>query len=209
MPQGFPDDVRDAFLRARDEAARLGHAALRPEHLLLALTRGGRGLVPRLLRALGVDSKWLRLTVEAALPPAEPSDEPGEPAPEIESVLEAAGDEAQRDEREVGPEHLLLALLREGGPAVEALRDELGLTYEAARAGLDRLLGREVAQPAKPPEPRPPGRRLTLVFDADADEQAVADFLAVLSALYRALGGDGLVILDSGVAAFDVEGERW
>jgi hypothetical protein len=43
------------------------------------------------------------------------------------------------------------------------------------------------------------------VFDADTSEEEVTALLLALSELYRALGGDGLVILDSGVPSWDPE----
>jgi hypothetical protein len=65
-------------------------------------------------------------------------------------------------------------------------------------------------EPAAPPDAqagRPPSaaQRLSIVFDADTSEEEVTALLLALSELYRALGGDGLVILDSGVPSWDPE----
>lgn len=70
---------------------------------------------------------------------------------EVHRVVELAGEEASRfGHRYVGPEHLLLGMLRnDGSEAARVLRAE-GVDLEAARAALGRLAAQGVV-----PRPRP------------------------------------------------------
>jgi hypothetical protein len=84
---------------------------------------------------------------------------------QVRRVLDLAGDEATRlGHRYVGPEHLLLALLRDGGGAARVMRAH-GVDLEAARAALGRL-----AESGVVPHPRPSDAELlgTLGIDLDA-----------------------------------------
>jgi Clp amino terminal domain, pathogenicity island component len=68
----------------------------------------------------------------------------------LHRVLELAGEEAARfGHRYVGPEHLLLGLLRDGGRAARILQAQ-GVDLEAARGALGRLAEQGVV-----PGPRP------------------------------------------------------
>ncbi len=190
--------TRDALDAARAEAARLGHDAVGAEHLLLGLLRVG-GAPVRRLRALGVRVRALKESAEAV-----------EGAADLDAVVEAATEAA--GSAAFDPEHLLVGLVRAGGPTAEALAEH-GVT-EATLAGPTAEVVREPAAPYTPdPEAareraRAAANRLSLVFDADVvTEGEVAEVLLALSELYRALGGDGLIVVESGVADLDAERE--
>jgi ATP-dependent Clp protease ATP-binding subunit ClpA len=63
MFEKFHPDAREAIVRSRDEAARLGQPEIGTEHLLVALL-SGRGIAADALTAAGLDATELR----AALP---------------------------------------------------------------------------------------------------------------------------------------------
>ena len=74
--EGFTDHARSVIVMARDEASRLGHNSIGPEHLLLGLLREDEGIASRVLRDLGVSvdaakAKTLELLGEKS--PATPS----------------------------------------------------------------------------------------------------------------------------------------
>jgi Clp amino terminal domain, pathogenicity island component len=70
---------------------------------------------------------------------------------EVRRVVELAGEEASRvGHRYVGPEHLLLGLLRDGGGGAARILRAEGVDLEAARAALGVLTARGVV-----PGPRP------------------------------------------------------
>lgn len=216
MEDHFSDRARAALVQSRDEAVRLGHDVIGAEHLLLGLLDEG-GPPARVLRNLGVNTQRLRQAVEAAAPP--PTVEPGE-GWQGEGGLTAEADAAlKRAERAAGEarieaEHVLLGLVGDDeGVAVRVLRDAFGVTAEAVRDEVRRLRGEPVAPPAdEGPDAAVHGQaasaaqRLSIVFDAETSEAEVTALLLALSELYRALGGDGLVILDSGVPSWDPEG---
>ncbi len=219
MNERFSARARAVLLHSREEAARLGHDAIGAEHLLLGLLREG-GPPARILRALGVNTQQLRHAVEAAAPPA--IEEPRELlhsdlglTAEAEAALKQTRSEAEAAPA-IEAEHLLLGLLGGENAVADILRDEFGVTAEAVRDEVARLHGTEPEPESEPPptaeaaraRAAAAARRLSIVFDEDTSKEEVADLLLALSALYRALGGDGLVILDSGVPAWDPEGEE-
>lgn len=216
MEDRFSDRARAALVQSRDEALRLGHDVVGAEHLLLGILDEG-GPPARVLRNLGVNTQRLRQAVEAAAPP--PTIEPGEVwQGELELTTEADA-ALKRAERAAGEvrieaEHVLLGLVGDEGVSVRVLRDAFGVTAEAVRAEVHRLRGEpaepeadeQSAEAAAHGQATSAARRLSLVFDAETSEAEVAALLLALSELYRALGGDGLVILDSGVPSWDPEG---
>jgi ATP-dependent Clp protease ATP-binding subunit ClpA len=85
---------------------------------------------------------------------------------EVRRVVELAGEEASRlGHRYVGPEHLLLGMLRDGDSAAARVLQAEGVDLEAARAALGLLVARGVV-----PGPRPSDAELlgTLGIKLDA-----------------------------------------
>ncbi|NUR73198.1 MAG: Clp protease [Hamadaea sp.] len=151
MPfQRFHQDARQAVLHAQAAARDLGADQVGPEHLLLGLldqpdgvacavlTRHGltrlsayqmiQGLDAEALAAIGIDLAAVRDKLEAAFG-AGVLDEPGPVrgrvgfSPAAKKVLELSLREAiHRKDDHIGDGHVLLALIREDGRAVEVLR---------------------------------------------------------------------------------------
>ena len=130
----FTDSVRVVRDASREEALRLSHDRIEPEHILLALLRAGDEPLMERLRALSFSTDDLYDTVLSALPAGT-----GHPSPIGDLPFSLAGknvvEQAMReaialDARVVGTLHLLLAMLHdERRPAVRKLRDA-GLTRE-------------------------------------------------------------------------------
>jgi ATP-dependent Clp protease ATP-binding subunit ClpA len=147
---------------AVDEARKLGHSTVGSEHLLLGLVREGEGIASGVLESLGVSMEKLRhqiiATIGSSAPAGSASAAPG-PAPvareasavrpfdrfndRAKRVLALAQDEAIRfNHNYMGPEHLLLGLVREGeGVAAKAL-NSLGVELSRTRRELENLIGR-------------------------------------------------------------------
>lgn len=138
----MPDGEKKLMTLATEEAHRLQHDYVGTEHLLLGLLRDGRNAAVSLLLALGVDVDRLRGRLDQLVATGATPVPPHGHLPvtqRVRSVLEYALEEA-RDlgEDAIGPQHLVLGLLREGGGlAAQAFR-ELGVTLERARARLRR-----------------------------------------------------------------------
>jgi ATP-dependent Clp protease ATP-binding subunit ClpA len=125
----FTDRARRVMLLAQEEARRLDHAVVEPEHLLLALIGEGQGTVAKLLVGAGVDLDEVRVAVERlAGRGAGPVRGDLSLSPRSERVIQLAREEAGRLNRDhVGTEHLLLALLRPGHGVATSVLTGLGL----------------------------------------------------------------------------------
>jgi len=132
--------VKAAMEGAREEAVRLGHDYTGTEHLLLGLLRDGQNRAIQVLTDLGVDLGTLKHSIEDYVSkPGVGGEAPEGPefAPRAKQSVEMAAREAKAlGTRDVGVEHLLLALLidREGVAAQVLARS--GVEYEAALAAL-------------------------------------------------------------------------
>jgi GNAT superfamily N-acetyltransferase len=141
----FSQRVRRVFASAQSEAKRLGHDALTPWHLLLALVADRGGVSHGVLEAHRVDPDRLRdealaklakprapIVTDADLPYTHDAKELLE-----RSMYVAAG----MSHTYVGTEHLLLALGARGGGKPAALLAAHGLDADGARPTVRRLLG--------------------------------------------------------------------
>lgn len=116
--------ARQVVARAKQEAGELGDAAVEPVHLLAALLQAPAGPAQDALLELGVDVDDVRRELRQ---PGRRRSRRFARTPQISPVtrqaLEHSLEESQRlCHGHLGPEHLLLALLRDQhGPAVELL----------------------------------------------------------------------------------------
>jgi ATP-dependent Clp protease ATP-binding subunit ClpA len=138
----FTERARTALSNAHQEAQRLSHASIGPEHLLLGLIEERNGFGARILTAVGVSLPKLRddvISAAAAKPP--PSGETGLSS-ETKRVLELAIEEGRfLGHHYIGTEHLLVGLFRqEDSTAATTLRNA-GVTLEGIRAEIERAQG--------------------------------------------------------------------
>ena len=141
----FTPGARWTLELARQEAPRLNHGFVGTEHVLLGLLALEDGVVPNVLKKLGVDRESLKQQIENWVSDFPPSKMPGwlPYTPRVEKSLRLAATEAKVSQHAcVGAEHIFLGLLLEGdGVAGRVLRN-LGLTSETAREEIARALGR-------------------------------------------------------------------
>ena len=134
-PLPFTAAARGLLAAAQAEAAGLRHEYIGTEHVLLALSGDAAG--GALLTRLGVDPGRVRATLLAAVRPGEVALPPAGERPytsRTQQVLALAAASARALGREeVGVEHLLAGVAREGrGIGAQVLLDQ-GLTAERAR----------------------------------------------------------------------------
>ena len=67
MDSKFSPRLNEVLSFSREEALRLGHNAIGPEHFLLGIIREGKGSAVMILKALDVDLTALRKVVENQL----------------------------------------------------------------------------------------------------------------------------------------------
>jgi ATP-dependent Clp protease ATP-binding subunit ClpA len=175
------DGAKRALAFAQDEAARLNHNHVGPVHLLAGLVREEEGLAAQVFSDLGVALEQVRNAMASIFGA---SDAPTAASditliPHAQRVMQMAIYESHRlGHSAAGPEHLLLALAREGEAITLRVLESLGLDVEDVRA---RILGRmrvppsygaaENATPGQGPYERfDDASRRTLAF---AQEEAV------------------------------------
>jgi len=168
----FTDRVRRVLQLAREEAARLHHQYVGTEHILLGLIREGEGVGVTVLTNLNVDLEEISRRIEETVKKGGAAGSAGPDLPytsRAKKILEFSMSEArQLNHRYVGTEHLLLGVLREEkGIGAQALR-EAGVTVEAARSEVLRVLGTKGSEASDttplvpPPVPYTPAARGSL-----------------------------------------------
>src|SRR2546430_12028847 len=132
----FNDRAKRVLALAQDEAIRFNHNYIGVEHLLLGLIREGEGVAARALNSLGVDLSKARTSVEFLMGRGDSTTSPSEItlSPRTKKVIELAIDEARKlGHGYIGPEHLLLGIVREGGHIGAKVLESLGLSLDKVR----------------------------------------------------------------------------
>ncbi|GAB4418048.1 MAG: ATP-dependent Clp protease ATP-binding subunit [Anaerolineales bacterium] len=156
----FTQRAKRVLSLAHQEAERARKEQIETDHLLLALMEEAGGIAGRVLRELGMDSDRMREMVERVSGSGDHTGGKIELAPETQKVLEMAVEEARRlGHHYIGTEHILLGLVRGGGPALDVLR-KLGVTPDQIRRQTHRVLNESSSSPTpttggrrQPPKP--------------------------------------------------------
>ena len=150
----FNDRAKRVLAFAQEEAVRFKHNYIGTEHVLLGLVREGESVAARALTTLGVELSKVRTAVEFIVGPGDAANMPSSPSeltisPRTKKVIEFAMDEARKlNHRHVGPEHLLLGLVREGQGIASGVIESLGVTLEKVRQQVLATIGKESPGPA-------------------------------------------------------------
>ena len=154
----FNDEAKQILRLAQEEAQRFNHNYIGTEHLLLGLVRQEASLAAQVLQKLGVELQKVRSAVEFIIGRGDRLvlGDVGL-TPRSKKVLELAIDEAQRiNQQEIGPEHILLGLIREGEGIAAGVLESLGINLRRVRRATLEALGQPVPQePPEPPRPAP------------------------------------------------------
>lgn len=121
---------------AQEEANRLGHDYVGPEHFLLGLIRQGDGVAVDALLNLGLDLDAIRQSVEDAVPGSGGTTlaQPPPVTPRARQILEVAVQQAREMKADLtGTEHLLLALLKDKEGMAAQILTVYGVTYKSVR----------------------------------------------------------------------------
>jgi ATP-dependent Clp protease ATP-binding subunit ClpB len=146
QPDRFTIKSQEAVQAAQQLADERHNPQTTPEHLLAVLLEQQDGLVPAVLRKLGVDPAAVRQSLTPALDALPklttgPGQEPAGGSSELVQVLRAAEKE-MRDlgDEYVSTEHLMLAIAAHPGKAGDALRSA-GATRDALLKALSEVRG--------------------------------------------------------------------
>ncbi|MFI5894054.1 ATP-dependent Clp protease ATP-binding subunit [Actinoplanes sp. NPDC051513] len=153
MFERFTDQARRVVVLAQEEARLLNHHYIGTEHLLLGLISEGEGVAAQALTALDVTLEAARLKVEEAI--GQSGETPGLHVPftpAAKNVLELALREALKlGHNHIGPEHILLGLVRESGSVAAQILVALGAEPRRVREKVLQLLSGHPALAAGPP----------------------------------------------------------
>ncbi len=133
----------DALARAKEIAKEHGHSEVHPLHLFFSLLVPEDGILPEIFSQMGQDIVLTRAIVEECL---DDEDRPSRPAfdPPVSTALSGALEVAETErgvleDREVGEEHLLIALCSGDGGIPAATRDAIGLKAKGVKDAITRI----------------------------------------------------------------------
>jgi ATP-dependent Clp protease ATP-binding subunit ClpC len=151
----FTPDAQKVLALAQEESSRFNHGYIGSEHLLLALLAHGQGPAFDVMTELGLDIDAVRLEIEKLAGPGIGAKTIGAVpyTPRAKKVLALAGSEARALGSEyVGPEHILLACLREA----EGIGARVLLNLSVDTGEMRRRLLERIGAPAPELDPETP-----------------------------------------------------
>jgi ATP-dependent Clp protease ATP-binding subunit ClpC len=141
MFERFSEAARRALFFARYEASRAGSVSIETEHMLLGVLRADTETVRELLRGSGISLESLRRELETRPGRGEPTPTSVEIPFSAQSkrALQFTAEQADRlRHSDIGPEHMLLGLLREEKSVAETLLTGHGLRLDLLRKALEQ-----------------------------------------------------------------------
>jgi ATP-dependent Clp protease ATP-binding subunit ClpC len=203
-------------MRAYEILRRFQHNQADTEHLLLALLEQTEGLIPELIRSMGVDPEQVKGRVEAILNNSPKMRVPEMPpmavgqvfiTPRLKRVLDLSSDEAnQLGDEYISTEHIFLAMVAERGTPAARIFAETGITRENTLEAIKRLRGgQRVTSPHSESHYRTLekyGRDLTqMAYDGKLDPVIGRDqeILRVIQVLCRRTKNNPVLIGEAGV----------
>jgi ATP-dependent Clp protease ATP-binding subunit ClpC len=152
MFERFTDRARRVIVDAQNEARRLGHSYIGPEHILLGLIHEGDGVGARALEAMQISTDTVQERIEeiTGRGQAPPSTGHIPFTPRAKKVLELSLREAlQLGHNYIGTEHILLGLIHEGDGVAAQVLVGLGADLDRTRQLVVQILtGRDREQAA-------------------------------------------------------------
>ncbi len=154
---------------APQEAKRLKHEYLGPEHILLGLLKAQDSIAVKILQNLNIDLNELKVEIEKRCDQdsvtllIDPNSND-----KIQRVLEYAREEARKLRHSyIGSEHMLLAILREADFISSAALATFAITYQVIRNELNQTIGLAQAAPINFRPDVPTKRKVskTLILD--------------------------------------------
>ena len=143
MEDRYTDGVKNAWKFAAQEAAKLGSDYIGTEHLLIGIAHEADSAGGKILNSLGITVGTLEELLSGSRNTSLSRRSELYVAPRTKRVLEMAVEEANElGNSYVGTEHLLLAILHEGGLAVRIL-EQLGVTEDKLQKAFEDVLSED------------------------------------------------------------------
>ena len=144
MEAKFSPRVKDVITYSREEALRLSHDYIGPEHLLLGILREGEGVAVKLMQTLDIDLFELRKYIEKATSKKVSSKKATGNIPlvkQAEKALKITYLEAKLFKSNmIGTEHSLLALLKDEDNIATKSLEKFNVNYINVKDELEQIL---------------------------------------------------------------------
>ncbi len=149
MFERFTERSRRVVVLAQEEARMLDHNYIGTEHLLLGLIHEGDGLAAQAIESTGLTLEAARAEVERMIGRGASAPSGHIPfTPRAKKVLELALREALALKKSyIGPEHILLGLIREGDGVGAQILERLAAPLPVLRAQVIELAAAEATEP--------------------------------------------------------------
>jgi ATP-dependent Clp protease ATP-binding subunit ClpC len=154
MFERFTDRARRVIVLAQEEARMLSHGYIGTEHLLLGLIHEGGGVSGAALESLSITLDDARAQVVSIVPRGqEPLSGHIPFTPRAKKILELSLREAlDLGHSSIGPEHILLGIVREGQGVANQVLVNLGADGPAVRAEVIRFIQQSETEAEAEPE---------------------------------------------------------
>lgn len=144
MEDRYTDGVKNAWKFAAQEAAKLGSDYIGTEHLLIGIAHEGDSAGGKILNSLGITVGTLEELLSGSRSTSLFRRSELYVAPRTKRVLEMAVEEANElGNSYVGTEHLLLAILHEGGGLAVRILEQLGVTEDKLQKAFEDVLSED------------------------------------------------------------------
>lgn len=144
MEDKYTDGVKNAWKFAAQEAAKLGSDYIGTEHLLIGIAHEGDSAGGKILNSLGITVGTLEELLSGSRNTSLFRRSELYVAPRTKRVLEMAVEEANElGNSYVGTEHLLLAILHEGGGLAVRILEQLGVTEDKLHKAFEDVLSED------------------------------------------------------------------
>lgn len=188
------DRARRVVVLAQEEARALDHHYVGTEHILLGLLVEGESSAAKALETLGITFEAARAQVEEVIGHGEDHHAPsgGMPfTPRAKKVLELTRRESrQLGHSYIGPEHLLLGLVREGEGVATQVLIRLGTDPRSVRDQVIMLVTGQPELGDTPRAARPHNRPLDPVLERlDRIQNSLEQISATLEQVLRRMEG--------------------
>ena len=144
MEDRYTDGVKNAWKFAAQEAAKLGSDYIGTEHLLIGIAHEGDSAGGKILNSQGITVGTLEELLSGSRNTSLFRRSELYVAPRTKRVLEMAVEEANElGNSYVGTEHLLLAILHEGGGLAVRILEQLGVTEDKLQKAFEDVLSED------------------------------------------------------------------
>ncbi len=144
MQYHYTESAKQVQQLAKKAAKSCGHSYVGSEHLLIGLTEERHGSAGVILRANHVEREKLRALIDRLIAPEGSSalKDPEEFSPRAESILSESAELAKLfDNREIGTEHILLAMLKDIECVATRLLHTMGINLQKLFSDLIEVSG--------------------------------------------------------------------